>query len=151
VRFHHARFTDLSTNEIVKIFNEKFKLINLYKLRHERILDHEFFENQNRIELKNDQLKNLKKTIEFYKDYEKTFYEMYTKIFINYLHITTFLFIKISSDLCFTLIKFYQKIVNLVKLYDWETTMLSLVIKHHIHMTILDIIESSNWVVDLRF
>jgi hypothetical protein len=107
VRFHHARFTDLSTNEIVKIFNEKFKFINLYKLRHERILDHEFFENQNRIELKNDQLKNLKKTIEFYKDYEKTFYEMYAKIFINYLHITTSLFIKINSDLCFTLIKFY--------------------------------------------
>jgi hypothetical protein len=118
VQSHHVRFTDLSIDEIVKIFNEKFKSINLYKFRHERILDHEFFENQTRIEIENDQLKNLKKTVESYKDYEKSFYEVYAEIFINYLQMTTSLFVKISSNLSVTLIKYYQKILNLIKLYD---------------------------------
>jgi hypothetical protein len=50
VKSHHVQFVDLSFEEIVRIFNKKFKFINLYKLRHMRELEHEFFENQDRIE-----------------------------------------------------------------------------------------------------
>ena len=34
VRTHSLRFTDLPQKEIVRIFNGKFKPVNLYKLRH---------------------------------------------------------------------------------------------------------------------
>jgi hypothetical protein len=119
VKSHHVRFVSLLSNEIVKIFNEKFKSINLYKLRHMRDFNHEFFKNQNRIDFeKNDQLKNLKKTIEIFKNFEKTFYEIYFETFINYQIMIISLFVKISSNLFVTLIKFYQKILELVKLYD---------------------------------
>jgi hypothetical protein len=119
VKSHHVRFVSLSSNERIKIFNEKFKSINLYKLRHMRNLNHEFFENQNRIDFEdNDQLKNLKKTIEILKNFEKTFYEIYFETFINYQIMIISLFVKISSNLFVTLIKFYQKILELVKLYD---------------------------------
>jgi hypothetical protein len=119
IKSHHVRFVSLSSNEIVKIFNEKFKLINLYKLRHMRDFNHEFFENQNRIDFENnDQLKNLKKTIEILKNFEKTFYEIYFETFINYQMMIISLFVKISSKLFVTLMKFYQNILELVKLYD---------------------------------
>lgn len=84
IKSHHVRFVRLSFEKIMKIFNEKFKLINLYKLRHMKDFSHEFFKNHDRIEIENDQLKNLKKTIDIFKDFEKTFYEIYSKIFINY-------------------------------------------------------------------
>jgi hypothetical protein len=152
VKSHHVRFVNLSFEEIVRIFNEKFKLINLYKLRHMRELEHEFCENQDRIEFdENDQLKNLKKTMKIFKNFDKTFYKIYVEIFINYQLITTILFVKISLDLFATLIKYYQKILKLVKLYDWEIAMLSFVIEHHIHVVLLEIIELVNWVIDSKF
>jgi hypothetical protein len=119
VKSHRVRFVSLSSDEIVRIFNDKFKPINLYKLRHMRSLNHEFYSNQNHIEFENnDQLRNLKKTVEIFKNFEKSFYEVYSKFFINYQLIVTSLFIKISPNLFVTLIKFYQKILKLAKLYD---------------------------------
>jgi hypothetical protein len=117
--FHHTRFVDLSSKEIVRIFNEKFKLINLYKLRHMRELNHEFYLKQNHIELeKNEQLKNLRKIVRIFKNFDKFYYEMYSETFINYHLIVMSLFDKISSNLFVTLIKFQQKILKLTKLYD---------------------------------
>jgi hypothetical protein len=145
VKSHHVRFVGLSFEEIVRIFNGKFKLINLYKLRHMRGLGHEFFEDQDRIGFgENGQLKNLKKTVGTFKDFGKTFYEVYAEAFINYQLITTTLFAKISPDLFATLIKYYQKILELAKLYDWKTAMLPFVIEHHTHVATLGITESAN-------
>jgi hypothetical protein len=116
VKSYHVRFVSLSFEEIVKIFNEKFKFINFYKLRYMRDLSHEFYENHNRIEFENDQLKNLKKIVEIFKDFEKSFYEIYSKVFINYQLMIISLFVIISLDIFATLIKFYQKVLKLAKL-----------------------------------
>jgi hypothetical protein len=110
IKAHRIRFAELLENEIVKIFIDKFKSINIYKLRHMRDLTHDFYYDQNRIEIENDQLKSLKKTIRIYKNFEK--------FFINYLLIVLILFAKSSSNIEVTLIKFYQKILKLAKLYD---------------------------------
>jgi hypothetical protein len=104
---HHTRFIDLSSKEIVRIFNEKFKLINFYKLRYMRELNHEFYLKQNHIELeKNEQLKNLRKIVRIFKNFDKFYYEMYSETFINYHLIVMSLSDKISSNLFVTLIKF---------------------------------------------
>jgi hypothetical protein len=84
VKTHRTRFAELSSNEIVKIFIEKFKSINIYKLRHMRDLTHDFYYDQNRIEIENDQIKLLKKIMRIFKDFEKFFYEIYFESFINY-------------------------------------------------------------------
>jgi hypothetical protein len=116
---HHTRFVDLPSKEIVRIFNEKFKLINLYKLRHMRELNHEFYLKQDHIGLEeNEQLKNLRKIVGIFKNFGKFYYEMYSEAFTNYHLIVMSLFDKISSDLFVTLIKFQQKILKLTKLYD---------------------------------
>jgi hypothetical protein len=118
IKTHRTRFAELLENEIVKIFIDKFKSINIYKLRHMRDLIHDFHYDQNRIEIENDQLKSLKKIMRIYKNFEKIFYEVYSKFFINYLLIVIILFAKSSSNIEVTLIKFYQKILKLAKLYD---------------------------------
>jgi hypothetical protein len=118
VKTHRNRFAELSSNEIVKIFIEKFKLINIYKLRHIRDLTHDFYYDQNRIEIESDQIKSLKKIMRIFKNFEKFFYEIYFESFINYQLIVITFFAKSSSDIFVILIKFYQKILELAKLYD---------------------------------
>jgi hypothetical protein len=90
---------------------------------------------------KNEQLKNLRKIVKIFKNFDEFYYEMYSETFINYHLIVMSLFDKISSNLIVILIKFEQKILKLTKLYDWETAILSLVIEHHTHVAILKIIE----------
>jgi cupin superfamily acireductone dioxygenase involved in methionine salvage len=69
------RFAELSQNEIVKIFLNKFRLINLYRLQHMRRLQFESYQNLDRIEIESEILK-LKKTFEIYKDFEKLIHEV---------------------------------------------------------------------------
>jgi hypothetical protein len=116
-----------------------------------RDLAHDFYYDQNRIDIENNQLKSLKKTMRIYKNFEKIFYEIYSKFFINYLLIVITLFATISSNIEVTLIKFYQKILKLAKLYDWKSIVLSLTIEIHTHVVAQDIIEANNWNIDSDF
>jgi hypothetical protein len=151
IKAHRTRFAGLPGDEIIKIFIGKFKSINIYKLRHMRGLAHDFYYDQDRIGIENGQLKSLKKTMGTYKDFGKIFYEVYSEFFINYLLIVTTLFATTSSDIGVTLIKFYQKILELAKLYDWESAVLSLAIEIHTHAAAQGIIEADNWNIDSDF
>lgn len=69
------RFARLSQDEIIKIFINKFKSINLYRLRHMRDRQYEKYLNDERIDFEEDILR-VKKTIETYKDYEKSIHDV---------------------------------------------------------------------------
>lgn len=67
------QFAGLPQEEIVRIFHNKFKPINLYRLRHTRGLSFEAYQDEERIGIKDGMLK-LRKTSRSYKDYDSTFF-----------------------------------------------------------------------------
>jgi hypothetical protein len=71
----NVRYAELSQKEIVKIFLNKFKLINLYRLRHMRDLQYNKLNDMNRIEIENEMLR-LRKIFDIYKNFDKHFHEM---------------------------------------------------------------------------
>jgi hypothetical protein len=75
IKFLDIRFARLSQNEIVKIFLNKFKLINLYRLCHMKKLQFESYQDLNRVRIESEVLK-LKKTFETYKNFEKIIHEI---------------------------------------------------------------------------
>lgn len=77
------RFAGLPREEIVKIFHNRFKPINLYRLRHMRCHHYESYHDQERIGIEDGMLR-LKKTSGTYKDFGKLFYEVWSETFINY-------------------------------------------------------------------
>lgn len=85
------QFVELPQEEIVKIFRNKFKRINLYQLRHIRGLIFEAYQDEEKIEFKDGMLK-LQKTSKIYKDYGSSFYEVWSEAFINYTSIMVSLF-----------------------------------------------------------
>ncbi len=68
-------FAGLSQDEIVRIFQKKFKPINLYCPRHIRGLRFDSLHDQDRIGIEDEMLK-LRKTSRTYKDFGKSFYEV---------------------------------------------------------------------------
>ncbi len=85
------QFVRLLQEEIVKIFHNKFKPINLYSLRHMRGLSFEAYKDKERIGIEDRMLK-LRKTLGSYKDYCNSFYEVWSEAFINYTSILVSLF-----------------------------------------------------------
>jgi hypothetical protein len=71
----NVRYASLSQDEIVKIFLNKFKSINLYRLRHMCDLQYDKLNDMNRIDIEDEMLR-LRKTSRIYKNFEKSFHEM---------------------------------------------------------------------------
>lgn len=70
-----SQFVGLSQEEIVNIFENKFKPINFYRLRHMRGLTFEAYKDEEKIGIKDGMLK-LSKISGTYKDYCSSFYEV---------------------------------------------------------------------------
>ncbi len=83
------RFASLPLEEIVRIFQNKFKPINLYRLRQMRGLWFDSLHDQDRIGIEDGMLK-LRKTSGTYKDFRKSFYEVWADVFHNYTTILVF-------------------------------------------------------------
>lgn len=77
------QFVGLLQEEIVKIFWNKFKLINFYRLRQIQGLTFETYQNKNRVAIEDVMLK-LRKTLGAYYDYDSSFYDIWSDVFINY-------------------------------------------------------------------
>lgn len=69
------RFAGLPQEEIIRIFHNKFKPINLYRLRHLRGLRFDAMQDHDRVGIEDGMLK-LRKTSGTYKDFSKSFYEV---------------------------------------------------------------------------
>jgi hypothetical protein len=131
----NVRYVDFSQDEIVKIFVNKFKLINLYRLRHMRGLQYDKLNDMNRIGIEDDMLK-LRKTSRTYKDFEKSFHEVWSESFLNYTSIMISLFGKTALDLHATLSAFHNDIYQLSRVYEWQDALLSMTIEIHTYITI---------------
>ncbi len=110
------QFASLTHKEIVKIFQNKFKPINLYRLRHIRGLRFDSSHDQDCIGIKDGMLK-LRKTSGTYKDFGKFFYKVWTDAFHNYTTILVSLFGREVSDLHSALTEFYTNIYELSTAY----------------------------------
>lgn len=69
------QFAGLPQEEIVRIFQNKFKPINLYRLRHMRGLRFDALQDHDRIGIEDGMLR-LRKTSGTYKDFGKSFYNV---------------------------------------------------------------------------
>ncbi len=85
------RFSGLPKEEIVRIFQDKFKPINLYLIRHMRGLWFDSLHDQDRIGIEGGMPK-LRKTSGTYRDFSKSFYEVWADAFHNYTTILVSLF-----------------------------------------------------------
>lgn len=99
----------------MKLFQNKFKPINLYRLRHMQGLIFKAYQDEERIEIKHKMLK-LRKTSGTYKDYGSSFYKVWSEAFISYTSITASLFGATTPRLQSALTQFYGLVVIAVNL-----------------------------------
>ncbi len=123
-------FAGLPQEEIIRIFYNKFKPINLYRLRYMRGLRFDSMQDHNCVGIENGMLK-LRKTSETYKDFGKSFYEMWGDAFYNYTTIFVSFFGKKALDLHVALAEFYSCIYELSTVYEWQEVVLPMAIEVH--------------------
>lgn len=144
------QFVGLPQEEIVKIFQNKFKPINFYRLRHMRGLTFEAYQEKERIGIENGMLK-LRKTLGLYKDYGSSFFEVWSEAFINYTSILVSLFRAIAPCLQRSLTQFYGLILQLSRVYDWKKALLPLAIKVHSQIVTHQPSDPKQWVIPPEF
>lgn len=127
------RFAGLPQEEIVKIFHNRFKPINLYRLRHMRGHHYESLHDQERIGIEDGMLR-LRKPSGTYKDFGMSFYEVWSESFHNYTSIMVSLFARSTAELNVALNTFYAKILQLSQVYEWQEAVLPLAIEVHTHI-----------------
>lgn len=100
--------------ELVKIFKNKLKPMNLYKLRHLHGFEGTWEEDSKVIE---DGSPKPWKTIGTYKDFGKSINEVLSEAFVNYMLVLDILFG--TPELSAALLLFYRRIMSLARSYDW--------------------------------
>ena len=133
-------FSGLPEEEIVKIFKNKFKPMNLYKLRH--LHGFEDVREEDSIVIENGSLKP-RKTTGTYKDFGKSINEVWSEAFLNYMLVVNILFG--TPELSAALLLFYRQIMTLAKSYDWLKGVLPLALGWHKYVVIRSPIDPSNW------
>lgn len=123
-------FVGLSQKKEVKIYHNKFKLVNFLHLHHMQSCHFEklYDKDCGWLSLKNSTIR-LKKVIETYKDFEKTFQDMWSESFLNYSAIMVFFFGLSKPTLHRTLSRFYSDIFKFSWVYNWEDAVLLIAIK----------------------
>lgn len=139
-----ARFPGLPQEQVVKIFNNKFKPMNLYQLYRGRGFRHE--EDEEGAHVVNGVLK-MKKVGVTYKDFDTSFYDVWSKAFFLYSDIMFSLFGKTSPDLFSALGIFRSKIHELAQVYEWQAAVLPLTIDAHTDILITQPTEANSWTI----
>ncbi len=140
------RFAGLPKEEIVRIFKNKFKPINLYGLRHMRELRFDSLHDQDRISIEDGMLK-LRKTSGTYKDFGKSPYKVWADAFHNYTAILISLFGSEVPDLHSVLAEFYTNIYELSTVYEWQEAVLPMAIEAHTFIVAQQPTDPSKWVI----
>ncbi len=144
------RFAGLPKEEIVRIFQNKFKPINLYCLRHIHGLQFDSLHDQDRIGIEDGMFK-LRKTSGTYKDFGKSFYEVWTDAFHNYTTILVSLFGREVPDLHSALAEFYINIYELSTVFEWQEAVLPMAIEAHTFIVAQQPTDPSKWVIPEKF
>ena len=144
------RFEGLPKEEIVRIFQNKFKLINLYRLVYMRGLQFDSLREQDRIGIEDGMLK-LRKTSGTYKDFGKSFYEKWADAFHIYTTILVYFFGREVPNLHSALGEFYTTTYKLFKVYEWQEAVLPMTIKAHTFILAQQSTDLSKWVIPEKF
>lgn len=116
----------------MKKFRNKFKPINLFRLRQMKGQSFEAYDDQDRIGIHDGSLR-LRKSSGSFKDYGKTL-DIWLESFDNYAMIVISLFGTTAPDLHAALSLFKGDIIQLFRVYGWKDTVLPLAIEIHVHI-----------------
>ena len=133
-------FSGLPEEEVVKIFKNKFKPMNLYKMRH--LHGFENTQEEDGIVVENGTLKP-RKTTGTLKDFGKSVNEVWSESFVNYMLVINILFE--TPELSAALLLFYRQIMTLARRYDWLKGVLPLALGWHKYAVIRSPLDPSNW------
>ncbi len=143
-------FAGLPHKEMVRIFQNKFKPINLYHLRHIRGLWTDSLHDQDRIGIEDSMLK-LRKTSGTFKDFGKFFYEVWADAFHNYTAILVSLFEREVPDLHSVFAEFYTNIYELSTVYQWQEAVLPMAIEALTFIFAQQPTDPSKWIIPEKF
>ena len=124
------RFANLPPQEIQCIFYNKFKPINLYRLRPMQRIRFNTFQDKERIGIEYGILR-LQKTSSIYNNFRKSFHEVQLEAFHNYTIILLSLIRKETPDFHTAFAEFYSNIYELSTVYEWQHVILPIAIKAH--------------------
>lgn len=144
------KFAGLPQEEIANIYHNKFRPINLYRLRHVQSLNYERSQNQERIGIE-DRMSRLKERSGLYRTFGKSFYDVWSESFTNYSLIMASLFGPTSPNLHFALIRFYGDVLQLSKVYDWHEALLPMAIQLHSYIAAKGPSDPANWTIPPGF
>lgn len=129
VKAFASQFAGLLQAEIAKIFANRFRPMNLYKLRHMKGRD-DLYREQIYVE---EGALRMRKVTESYKDYgaDNT---LWYEASLNYASIVVFLFGTTSPTLHLALANFHRDIIDLSIVYKWQPGVLPLALDLHTHI-----------------
>ena len=93
----------------------------------------------------------LRKISRTYKDFGKSFYEVWADVFYHYTTILVFLFSREVPDLHSALAKFYTNIYELSTVYEWQEAVLPMVIEAYPFIVAKQPTDPSKWVILKKF
>lgn len=126
-----SRYPGLPKAEIARIFANKFRPENLYKLRH--LKGREDKDRDENITIENGLMK-LKRVTGTLRDFGST-WDIWSESFINYCMIMVDFFGTTFPTLHRVLLLYYTKVRKLSKIYEWQTAILPLAIDYHTEIT----------------
>lgn len=140
-----ARFAGLPPGQIVKIYNNRFRPMDLYRLYRGRGFRHD---RDDKVTMVVNGSLQMKKVGVAYKDYGSSFYDVWSEAFTYYARVVAALFGKTSPDLFDALLGFRTKIHGLAKIYEWQNAVLPLAIDAHTAVLASHPTEAASWVVE---
>lgn len=131
-----SRYPGIPKAEIARIFANKFRPENLYKLRHLK----------GRVDKDRDENgpMKLKRAIGTLHNFGST-WDIWSESFINYCMIMVDFFGITFPTLHRALLLYYTKIYKLSKIYEWQTAVLLLAIDYHTEITTGNHIDVDAW------
>ena len=126
-----SKYPGLPKAEIARIFANKFRPENLYKLRH--LKGREDKDRDENITIENGLMK-LKRVTGTLRDFGST-WDIWSESFINYCMILVDFFGTTFPTLHRVLLLYYTKVRKLSKIYEWQTAILPLAIDYHTEIT----------------
>ena len=108
------------------------------------------FQDQEQIGIDNGMLR-LWKTLGTYKDFGKSFHEVWSEVFRNYTTILVFLLGKEAPDLHTALAEFHSNIYELSTVYKWQEAVPPMAIEAHLYIVAQQLIHPLTLVISAKF
>ena len=135
------KYPGLPKEEIARIFTNKFRLQNLYKLRH--LQGREDKDQEENIFIKDGRMK-LKRASENLRDFGAS-PAIWSESFLNYSSILVNFFGAPFPLLFYVLLKFHDQILKLSQIYEWQNAVLPLAIDFHTSITTANHTDVEAW------